>query len=327
MNAPLTRKKSIWSKQEAIVVSENENFHMMVRQLLRTYNWTTSVSTNSVRDAIDSVRIGKVSLVILDDTRELPAIRTLRAMMADTVCLLTPVLAIISEACTSEISMIQMMGRPGIIQKPFTPSKFVPVFSQLVKTWEKPPFLNLRSAADDFIQGNTVQGIKKLGALLDNKEVLSFSAQVIALRYRAAGKLKEAEAILLKTLKLNPRNISIILSLVDLYNEAAMPHLARKFLNVAQNSYTQATSLIPDMVQTDLMMGNLEEAIFLLMPLFNRNALDIRSVNFLARLLLAEGREQEAERVMIEYRGVLKKMSEIWNLEESTPEGQLSKAS
>lgn len=327
MVVPLSRKKNTWPKQEALVVSENENLHMMIRELIRAYSWRISVSTNSVQEVIDTVRTGTATLVIIDDTQELPALRTLRTLMTDTMGLLTPVLAMMVETSKNELAPIKLMGRPEIIEKPLTPSKFIPAFVNLVRTWEKSPFADLRGAGLDFLDGNSIQGVKSLAALLENKEVYTFAAQAIALKYRAAGKLKEAESLLLTTLKRNPRNISIIFSLVDLYNEAAMPHLAKKFLNVARNSYIQSSCMVPDMVQTAILLGHLDEAIHLLMSLFHKGALDTRTIAFLARLLLAEGRDQEAERILSENRSLFKRMCQVWQLAEASPTSQVSQAS
>ena len=317
MTIPLPKKKNAWPKQETIVVSENENFHMMVRQLIRSYHWKVQSTTNSIQQGLDCVKNGLADVMIIDDTRGLPALRMLRTLITDTVGLLTPVIYVTSEGEKNELTAIQNLGRPEIVQKPFTPSKFVPCFVNLLNVWETKPYVDLRAAAADFIAGNGAQGVKTLAPLLEHKEVSSFVAQVIASRYRVLGKFKEAESLLLKNLQRNPRNLSVIFNLVDLYNDAAMPHLARRFLSSAYASFGKASCLVPDLVQTTILLGKLDEAIDFMMPLFQKNTLDDQSLFFLARLLLAEGRELEAEQVLTGHRNRFKKMIELWQQAEN----------
>jgi tetratricopeptide (TPR) repeat protein len=273
------------------------------------------------------IRNGTVSLVIIDDSLQLPAIRTLRSMLTDPVGNLTPILALMMENSKNEHAAIKQLGRPEIIEKPLTPSKFVPAFVNLVKVWEREPFVQLRHAAVEFLDSNGAAAIKILSVLLENRDIYPFATQALALKYRLVGRLKEAESLLLTSLRRNPRNIGLIFSLVDLYNSAAMPHLAKKFLQVARNSYLSSTCMIPDMVQTAIFMGHLDEAIRHLMSLHQGSHLDERSLTFLARLLFAEGREAEAERVLGANRTLFKKLSLAWSSAESVQSIQPRQAS
>ncbi len=324
---PPPRKKSPWAKQEALVVSDSTNIHMMLRELIRPYSWKVIDNTSSIVDCMERVSSGAVSLVIIDDSQNLPAIRTIRAMTTETMGILTPVLAMLSESSKNEILAIKQLGRPEIIEKPLTPSKFVPGFVNLIKAWEKEPFLSLRYAALEFMEGNGASGVRMLSSQLENKEIYSFAARALALKFRAAGRLKDAEALLLASFKRNPRNIALIFSLADLYNAAAMPHLAKKFLLMARNSYLSSLCMIPDLVQTTINLGQLDEAIRHLMSLHHSGHMDETSMTYLARLLWAEGREEESERILGGNRNLYKKLVQSWQAAESAPLNNSSLAS
>lgn len=311
------RKKNLWPRQEALVVSDSSNIHMMLRELVRGYQWKVMNSTSSTAECLEGVRTGAVSLVIVDDSQNLPAIRAIRALMLETLGVLTPVLAMMAENSKNEIQAIKQIGRPEIMEKPLTPSKFVPAFVALIRAWEREPFLSLRHAALEFLDNNGANGIRILNAQLENKETYPFAARALALRYRAAGRIKEGESILLSAFKRNPRNISLIFSLVDLYNAAAMPHLAKKFLQMARTSHISSHCMIPDMVQTAIALGQLDEAIRHLMALQHHGQIDEKSTQFLARLLWAEGREADAERILGGNKNLFKKLVQSWQAADS----------
>lgn len=157
-----TTKKSTWPRQAAIVVSDSPNVHMLLRELLRSYQWTVIDSTPSVERAVALVKQGQAFLVIADDTQSRPAIKLLRHLVSDPISVCTPVLSFLLESHKHETGAMSRMGRPQIVDKPLTPSKFIPGFVNLVKMWEKEPLLTLRKANYHFLAGNDGQGLRML---------------------------------------------------------------------------------------------------------------------------------------------------------------------
>src|SRR5262245_28610916 len=116
-------KKSSWPRQAAIVVSDSPNVHMLLRELLRGYQWTVIDSTPSVERAVALVRQGQPFLVTADDTLAAPAVKQVRYLLSDPITTCTPVLSFLLEQHKHEQAALQRMGRPGIVDKPLTPSK------------------------------------------------------------------------------------------------------------------------------------------------------------------------------------------------------------
>jgi hypothetical protein len=312
-------KKSTWPKQAAIVVSDSPNVHMLLRELLRSYAWTVIESTPSVEKAVNFVRSGHAFLVIADDTLATPATRLLRYLLTDPQTVCTPVLTFLLEANKGEAPAIQRLGRPVIVDKPLTPSKFVPGFVQLVRTWEKEPYLSLRKANYEVLAGNDVQGLRALGRLKENPEMRPLASQALALHLRRLGKIKEAETLLLGAMKRAPRELSTMLALADLYLSAAMPKLAHRLLLGARTAFGQSVTMIPDLIQAALLMGNIEDAIHSLYVLQRAGYMEDETVSFLTRLLFAEGREQEAEKILNNNRAAFKKLQAGWVQAETLP--------
>lgn len=319
MNPYQGKQKSSWPKQSAIVISESPNMHMLLRELLRSYGWTVIDSTPSTDRAIELVRTGQVFMVICDDTPSVPVSKHVRHLLSDPVTLCTPTLAFILEAHKGETNAISRMGRPSLTDKPLTPSKFIPSFTGLVRTWEKEPWIHVRRAAYMLVDGNEATALKILAKLGENPLTSSLCGQAIAMHLRHTGKLKEAEGVMLAALKKAPKEIGNVLALADIYMHGAMPKLAHRLLTSARSALGNSLALVPDIVQAAILMGRLDEAITNLYSLQKGSLLDEEATGFLARLLFAEGRESEAEKVLNNNKIAFKRLQNGWAAAEAQP--------
>lgn len=313
-------KKSTWPRQAAIVVSDSPNVHMLLRELLRSYAWTVTESTPSVEKAVSLVKTGQAHLIIVDDSLPNPAVRLVRYLQSDPVTICTPVLTFLLESHRGETTALQRIATQlQIVEKPLTPSKFVPGFVSLVKNWEKEPLVSLRRANYQFISGNEAQGVRMLAKLSEIDSLRHVCAQSLAQHLHNAGKVKEAETILLAALKKNPRELGTVIGLSDLYMHVGMPKLAYRLLMGARLAFGQSLAVIPDMIQAALQMGSIAEAIECLTLLHKAGHNDDETTSFLARLLFAEGREAEAEKVLNNNRASFKKIQSGWIAAEQQP--------
>ena len=305
-------KKSSWQKQTAVVISDSPNMHMLLRGLLRPYSWTVSESTSSSKIATNLVKTGAANLIIIDDSLKSPAYLNARYLMADPVTLCTPKLSFLLAARDTEEQAMLKLGVSSVVFKPLTPAKFVPGFSALIRNWEKEPYLSLRRTNYLYLRGEETKAVMALARLMQMPEVHSTCAQAIALYLRRSQKLKEAEKVLLTSLKRSPRELGTILALADLYLHAAMPKLAHKLLLGARTAYSQSMAMVPDLVQSALLLGQLDDAIHSLNLVLKRGDIDEMTLSFLGRLMYAEGREGEAERVLSANVGYFKKLHASW---------------
>lgn len=314
-----TAKKSSWPRQTAIVVSDSPNVHMLLRELLRSYGWSVIDSTPSVERAVTMLRQGQAFLVITDDTPTTPAVKLVRYLLSDPIAVGTPVLSFLLESQKHETAAMSRMGRPQIVDKPLTPSKFIPGFVNLVKTWEKEPLATLRRANYQFLAGNDGVGMRALDKLIEVDSIHQLVAQSASLHHRRAGKVKDAETTLLSSLKRSPHDLGLMVALADLYMHSAMPKLAHRLLAGARTRHAQSMAVVPDLVQAALLMGNVEDAIVNLYSMLKAAYMEEETSNYLARLLFAEGREAEAERVLNNNKNAFKRIQSGWANAELTP--------
>jgi tetratricopeptide (TPR) repeat protein len=312
-------KKSTWPKQAAIVVSDSPNVHMLLRELLRSYGWSVIDATSSLEKTMSYIRGGHAYLVIADDTPLMPATRLLRYLLTDPITVCTPVLTLLLEGNKAEAAALGRMGRPVIVDKPLTPSKFVPGFVQLVRTWEKEPYLSLRKANHQLQAGDDAHAIRALSRLKEDNELRQMATQSLALQLRRLGKIKEAESLLLGALKKAPRELGTMMALADLYLNAAMPKLAHRLLLGARTAFSTSVAMMPDLVQSALLMGHIEDAIHSLYILQKANFMEAETTAFLTRLLYAEGREAEAEKILNNNKTALKRIITGWTQAENHP--------
>jgi Tfp pilus assembly protein PilF len=285
---------------------------MVLREILRGLGWTICDLTSSATKALAYIRQGEAKMIILDDTVSMPSLYAARYLMTEPVAVCTPILGLLLPVHATESTVLSRLG-VYLCEKPLTPSKFTPIFNALLRHWEKEPFAALRQANTHLLAGDYALATLALAKLMGDSATQHLSAHIIAVTLRKSGKLKDAEQVLLKSLKRNPRELTTILALVDLYLCGAMPHLAQKLLSSAQTLYPKSQLLVPDLVQANLMLGHIDAAIDQLSQVLKTNAADTLSVHFLARLLFAEGRETEAEKLLTAHDISFKKFHNAWH--------------
>ena len=288
----------------------------MLRELIRSFGWTISESTSSIESGVNAIQQGLGYILIVDDSVELPALAATRYLLNDATTCLTPTLCFIQESNRPEAIAMTRIGRPEVTEKPLTPSKFLPAFSKLIKRWESAPWIGLRQSVYQANNGNLATSIKGLIAATQDNVVHSLAAISLAHTFRSLGKLKQAETILLGALKRAPRDLGLMIAIGDFYMHASMPKLAYRFFAGARNSFPQSMAVIPDLIQTNILMGNLDDAITHLYSMYKQGYVHPVQ-DYLARTLFAEGRDEEAERVMHNNKSVFARLQASWTNAES----------
>jgi len=304
--------KSSWNIQSAVFISESSHLHLQLRELMRPAGWTICESTALTSRAIELIHSNAANFVIIDDSINLPAYLQARHLMSDPATLCTPVVCFLLEIRKDDQSSLLKMGVDSVIEKPLTPSKFIPAFRQVFRAWEKEPFLSLRRATYLYLRGEQTKAVMAWAKLMQMPGLLHICAPAIAFHLRRSGKLKDAERVLLTALKRSPKELGTILALADLYLEAAMPNLAHRLLLGARSTYSKSLALLPDIIQAALMLGHVDDAIQSIDIMLKRGDIDELTLGFLGRLMFAEGREPEAERLIAANSGYLKRIQTSW---------------
>lgn len=312
-------KRKLWPKQFAVIVSDAPNVHMLIKELIRSFGWTVIESTASVERAVMMIKQGHAAILIADDTPTLPASKVIRYMLQDPVTILTPTLSFLLEGNRAEAGAMQRLMSLQLVEKPLTPSKFLPAFVNLIKRWEKEPFFHLRRAAHMLTNSNDLSGIKLLIKLNESPTVQHICAQTLSQILHKQGKIKEAENLLLQSLKRAPRELGTILCLSDLYMRCGMPKLAHRLLLSARTNFGNSMVTIPDLMHAALLMNKIGDAIESLYVLQRSGFCEDETNNYLARLLFSEGRISEAETVLNNNKQSFKRIQVGWEQAETQP--------
>ena len=293
--------------------------HLLLRELLRPYSWTVIDSTPRVDQAVNAVKSGLAFLIILDDSVDVPVTGHLRNLICDPVTSIVPTLAFASDSAHNDRKALSWFGAHQVVDKPLTPSKFLPGFQHLVKRWESQPYVTLRKASYALMSGADDVAIQVLDKLRTLGPIQGVATRCLATHVLRRGNIREAESMLLDSLKQEPRDLSTMVALGDLYMNAAMPKLAYRLFLGARNAYSSSLAVLPDLVQSSLMLGQMDDAITFLYQMHRENFMPQITGRYLSRLLFSQGREAEAEKVLNNNRVALEKLRKSWHNAESQP--------
>lgn len=292
---------------------------MLIKELIRSFGWGVVEATPSIDRAMMILKQGHASLMIADDTPTLPASKVIRHMLQDPVTILTPTLSFLLEQNKPEAPALSRLLSLQVVDKPLTPSKFMPSFIKIVQRWEKEPYLHLRRAGHQLINGNDLSGIKMLLKLNGLASVQHICAQTLGLILTRQGKIREAENLLLTAVKRNPRELGTVLCLSDLYKKCGMPRMAHRLLLSARSNFGSSLITLPDLMHAALLMNKIDDAIESLYVLKRAGFCEDETNTYLARLLYSEGRIAEAETVLYNNKLSFKRIQIGWEQAETQP--------
>ncbi len=265
----------------------------MLRELLRHQGWSVAETTDSLRVALEMINFGEANMIIIDDLPDQPSSFILRQIFMDRIGCLTPTVVFSSVGLVPARTAMSRIGLAGVVVKPHTPDKFLPVFLDVISQWSKDPYAKIRHATAQLARMQVESGLRALTALTSHPEAQPIVAPCVARYLFDNGNIKAAEKILLESLRVSPRNLGIILSLAEIYLKSGMPEMAYKILNGVRRTYQNSLALMPDLLMACLMLDQLELAISLLKNMAEQGYFVRNSADFLARCLIAEGRTAE----------------------------------
>jgi DNA-binding response OmpR family regulator len=290
----------------------------MYSQLTQKAHWKVIETTNSPAHAMQQVRSGVVSLVIIDDSVMKPSCFYVRQFITDPQMICTPMLAFSLADRNIDAAALMKLGC-DVVTKPITPATFLPKFNELIRRWESPPHTTLRKLSYLHTKVADEQLLPTLTKLMAEQEIQHLCAQYIAIKLRRQNRFKEAEQILLGAIKRAPKQLSTVLALVDLYFQAGSPKIAYQVLTSARNAHGATRVVVPDLAQAAIMLGRIDEAIDTLQQITKTENPDPLSIDFLSRLLYAAGRDNEAEQLLHRIGKSFKKFQSSWLNAESPP--------
>lgn len=310
-------RKDLWPLKRAVLVSSLPTVITVVRDKLIRMGWRLAETTDSLERAQEMIDKGEVALLILDERAQEPASSLLRRFIADPLGVLVPTLVMVSEAHHQEAYSISKMGCPEIILLPLTATKLDEAIKETIKRWETPFYQAIRQAYQLVTGGKVESGLRLLTQVNNANPPSSLATQSLAYFYRQLKELKTAEKILLANLQKTPTDMGCILSLSDLYINAAMPAFAYRLLAGAYRAFPLSSALLPELVQSCIMLNRNSEAIDYLYQMIARNYLTEAARPVLAKLLLAEARLPEVEKIPGQRHDLARRIQVAWSDYES----------
>ena len=303
----------------AIILSTSgSNAPMLLRDLVRSHRWTIIESVDTIEPVILAIEKNRARLIIIDDSPEMPGSFLLRRLMKNPICMATPTLCLSSMDDKPEVNVISQVSNVSITPKPLTPDKFFPTFNELNQKWSTGFYALLRQAIAQILGGKHETGLRMLTKLNEHRGARLLVAPILAHYYQITSNFVTAEKILLATLKENPRSISLVFSMTELYVNASMPMMAYRLLTGARAHFGSAAAILTELTQVCLLLNKIDEALVHL-TMLHEAGFDPQQVPLsIARLLYAEGRQSEVSKY-ISRNSLLQKFEQSWTPETPPP--------
>ena len=304
-----------WPLKRAITISGSKTASdSEVADRLKRRGWELGSKVSSVEKALDRVAQGDASVIIIEDSPNLPLPVALRAMLKDINGLLTPTISIASRNTAGEKSCFGTIGQVIVVEDPYTPSKFIENFEFLTHRWGQDYLAGLNHAGTAYRTNNHQTCIKILSELMatDDLNILSVAGPALSLFFRKTN-LKTAEKLLLGVLGKAKRNSGVILSLVDLYLRAGMPGLSYRLLKSANAIYNNPKTLMIDQIQTNRMLGLEHHSVPILKRMIKEKYMDKWATTALARILYLSGEHEELKQLLKGSDKELDKFHRAWS--------------
>jgi len=304
---------NLWPRRSAVIITKaSGNFGMLVKELLRNFHWTVAEITPSPATALTKIKQAQANLVIIDDSVEQPSSYVLRSLFSSPYGPVTPILAFFNENNKTEYNILRGIGKTVLTPKPLTPGKFQVSFEQLIKQWSEGYFLALREVLTHITESNEKHAIETLQKLNQYSGAQALVSPCLAMLLVKREQLKEAEKLLLRDLKQRPRDLGVIIPLIDIYLEHAMPELAYRILKSVQDAFNDSLAFTPDIIQAMIQSDRIQEASTRAENLVDSHFLSLDSTSYQAKILFAHG-SSSSLRLLNRQPSVFEAIKNTWN--------------
>jgi hypothetical protein len=297
----------------ALISAAPLTFPDEVLSRLERRHWHIPVRTPKIQEAFKALNTGKCSILIVHDTPELPASFVLRAQIVDPVSIITPTIVVCHPSHNQEQALIKDLGQPELIESPVNPASFIGSFEWLTRRWSQGNLRKLYQARRLFLEKQFLLFSKLLTNLKAEADLQPLVTPCMAQILMRQTDFKSVEKLLLTALKEHPRNVGIIINLVEFYMRAAMPETALKILAATRKNHGNPRLLYSDQIQAHLMLNQLKDCIPLLEALVREDYCRKQAQDFLARCLYAEGHMDRFQRMVEHQVPLIEEFKARWN--------------
>lgn len=310
----MNQRPEIWDIPNIALISATPStFPDEILGRLKRRNWQVSLKATRIRDGFKSLYDGKTSIMLVHDTPELPASFVLRAQIADPLAIITPTIVVAHESHSQDLGLFKEFGMPEVIESATNPAAFIGGFEYLVRRWSVGNLRRLYQARRFLIEKKYLPFTKLLTSLNLEGDIQPLVTPCTAQLLLRQVDFKSVEKMLLAALKEHPRNIGIIVNLVEFYLRAAMPETALSLLAAARKNYGSPRVLGSDQIQAYLMLNQVGPCIPILEDLIKEDYCRKQAQEFLVRCLYAEGYSDRFERASASLNSSVDEFKMSWN--------------
>lgn len=251
-------------------------------------SWEVIVA-ESIQRGFSVLENGEASVLLVDDTADLPATYVLKCQLANPVAILTP--TIVAVRNSTEKVVAKRIGICDVIVAPISPADFIESLEHTVKLWSSPNRLlpKITEARNLIVREHISEGVKVLTSLASKTHLIPLLAPALSAALRDKNNPKIIEKVLLNGIRTCPKNVGVVLSTCEFYLHSAMPDSALRLIEAAEKNHGPSPIFTMIRIQANLMLNQVEVCIPLLEDLVDQEFLPTLCQNFLSRCYYAEG--------------------------------------
>lgn len=294
--------------REIAYVAAGDNHARLVAQIITSPGWVVAQRVESLKIALDGYASGRYAAIILEDTQQMPAALHILREVRNPILMLAPVMVVVDrDRLDDELAFSSHFGFTTMV-KPVSRMMVIQSFSALQKKVNSPSGIMAASCAKALMQTDKdIDGVMagSLVELAKDPAYVHRVANARALtRMRNGGSapstelIKRAEAELLRHAKLHPGNIVAFVILGTIYADLSMTVLAKRLMQSASNAAPRFSLTSALLAQMHLLLGEMEDAILLLLRLLRMRYMPDDTSFSLAKLYCSLGRLDEAEKTL-----------------------------
>jgi tetratricopeptide (TPR) repeat protein len=282
-----------WPTRNMAVVSDDKNLLPILKELLRSKSWTVEDNLNNMKETINLRLENQIDGMIIIDSPVTPASETLRTLFKESRVRLTPTLIIGSHENSVDLLLYEKIYKVTPCSKPLTANNFNNAFSKMISLWQTPLMTALRKLSLIPDEHNERQKLEILSRLLTSPAALPFALSTSTQILSKMGHQEEAETQLLTQFKINLQDPAILAICGWFYLDNNTPSQAIRFFEKLKSIAPTSSILNLDLTNAYLTMGELSLAFTNLYEWGKRNQGYPRLNDFLAKILIADGKAEK----------------------------------
>jgi len=308
--------------REIAYVAVGDNHSKLVAQIISSPGWIVAPRLDSLQLALQGYASGRYAAVILEDTQQYPAALHILREIRNPLLMLAPVLVVLDrDRVEDEHGFSTHFGFTTIV-KPISRMMVIQGFSALTKRITSPSGITAAACARALVQSDQDITAALNGSLVELAKDPGFVHRVANARALAGLRaglvtptidaINRAEAELLRHAKSHPGNIIAFIILGTIYAELSMTVLAKRLMQSASSAAPRFSLTSAIQAQMHLMLGEMEDAILVLLRLLRMRYMPEDTSFSLAKLYCSLGRLDEAEKILAGQAGRFHVLKAAW---------------